>query len=209
LEQSPSYEAKREAAKPARLATQNAKKPRAPEVAARSPNEPWVELLKPALDVVFLGFNPSLPAWRTGHYYANPGNRFYALLFASGLTPRLFSPHEDRLLLAQGIGAADLVLEPSARADELPASRFVDAAPGLVARLSRVAPRAVCCNGVGVYRAIFRENPPALGLVPGKEIAGAVVFVSPSTSGLANGFSRQRSAVFQQLADWLRAHPRV
>ena len=44
----------------------------------------WQPILRPGLDVVFVGFNPSLPAWRTGRYYANPGNRFYRLLWEVG-----------------------------------------------------------------------------------------------------------------------------
>ncbi|MDP9365316.1 MAG: mismatch-specific DNA-glycosylase, partial [Chloroflexota bacterium] len=124
----------------------------------------WEPILRPGLDVVFVGFNPSLPAWRTGHYYANPGNRFYRLLHEVGLTPRLLCPTEDRSLPDFGIGAVDLLPVPTARADLVPAAEFRAAAPALLRRVADLAPLAVCCNGVGVHRHLFGVPPDRLGL---------------------------------------------
>ena len=56
------------------------------------------DILKPDLRLVICGSNPSIRAAQTGHYYAHPGNRFYPLLFESGLTPRRLAPTEDVLL---------------------------------------------------------------------------------------------------------------
>lgn len=164
----------------------------------------WEEILRLGLAVVFVGYNPSLPAWRTGHYYANPGNCFYRLLFESGLTPRLLAPTEDRTLPDFGIGATDLVPLPSARADLVPSERFRAAVPALLARLAELRPRAVCCNGIGVHRYLFAKPPARLGLQPGRWIGESAVFVVPSTSGLVNGRTRERLAAFRELADWLR-----
>jgi len=164
----------------------------------------WQPILRPGLDVVFVGFNPSLPAWRTGHYYANPGNRFYRLLWEVGLTPHLLSPSEDRTLPDHGIGAVDLLPVPSARADLVPAAAFREAAPALLARLAELEARAVCCNGVGVYRHLFGRAPGRLGRQPGEAIGGSAVFVVPSTSGLVNGRAAERLAAFQDLAAFLR-----
>src|SRR4029079_7996359 len=58
----------------------------------RVPRRRWKDVLSPGLDVVFVGYNPSRLAWRTGFHYANPGNRFYHLLHDAGLTPRRFPP---------------------------------------------------------------------------------------------------------------------
>jgi TDG/mug DNA glycosylase family protein len=164
---------------------------------------PWEDVLRPGLAVVFVGFNPSLPAWRTGHHYANPGNRFYRLLFESGLTPRLLTPAEDRSLPDFGIGLTDLLFVPSARADDLPAARFRAGVPTLVDRLAAASPRAVCFNGIGVFRHVFRRAPPRLGLQPGLAIGESAVFVVPSTSGLVNGRAAERSAAFRDMAAWL------
>lgn len=180
---------------------------------ARSPYEPvprdreWTPILAPGLDLVFVGYNPSLPAWRTGHYYANPGNRFYRLLFESGLTPRLLTPAEDRTLPDYGIGATDLLSVPSARADLVPAADFRAAGPCLLDQLAEVDPRAVCCNGVGVFRHLFGVAPLRLGRQPERRVGRSTLFVVPSTSGLVNGRAGERLAAFRELATFLDRSP--
>ena len=151
---------------------------------------------------MFVGFNPSLPAWRTGHYYANPGNRFYRLLFDSGLTPRLLTPAEDRSLPSFGIGATDLVAEPSAKAEEVAKEKYLNAAQGFEKKLSAYAPKAICCNGLGVYRYLFGGRPVRLGKVPEVMLGESVVFVTPSSSGLCNGKAAERLAAFTELSAW-------
>ncbi len=160
-------------------------------------------ILRLGLDVVFVGYNPSLPAWRTGHFYANPGNRFYRLLYESGLTPRLLTPAEDRSLPDYGIGVTDLVPLPSARADQVPAVAFRGAAASVKEKLVALAPRAVCCNGIGVYRHLMQRAPVRLGLQPEVRIGVATLFVVPSTSGLVNGRAAERLEAFRELAAWL------
>jgi TDG/mug DNA glycosylase family protein len=174
-----------------------------PESTANAATGAWEDILRPGLGVVFVGYNPSLPAARTGHYYANPGNRFYHLLYASGLTPRLLTAFEDRTLPEFGIGATDLVAEPSALASDLAAARYRAGVPALLAKLEANAPRAVCCNGIGVFRHLFGCKPARLGLQPNLAIGASAVFVVPSTSGLVNGRAAERLAAFHELADWL------
>lgn len=55
------------------------------------------------LQIVFIGFNPGLTSARTGHHYASPTNRFWKLLFESGLTPVQYQPGEDYKLLEHGL----------------------------------------------------------------------------------------------------------
>ena len=166
----------------------------------------WEDILRPGLAVVFVGFNPSLPAWRSGHYYANPGNRFYRLLFETGLTPRLLTPAEDRSLPDYGIGLTDLVAVPSARADQLPDAHYRDGVPALRRKLAAAAPRAICCNGIGVFRFLFGRPPLRLGFQPDLRFEQSAVFVVPSTSGLVNGRSAERLTAFQELHRWLQGH---
>jgi len=59
------------------------------------------DLLKPGLELVFCGYNPSLASGRSGHHYAHPGNRFWRVLFAAGITGRLYMPEEDARLLEE------------------------------------------------------------------------------------------------------------
>lgn len=165
----------------------------------------WTPILAAGLDLVFVGFNPSLPAWRTGHYYANPSNRFYHLLAESGLTPRRLTPDEDRTLPIFGIGLVDLLPFPSARANQLPLADFRAAAPALLERLAALGPRAICANGVGVHRFLCGRPPERLGRQAANLVLGSAQFVVPSTSGLCNGRAAERLAAFRELAAWLRA----
>ena len=66
------------------------------------------DLLEPGLKLVFCGYNPSLKSGRTGYHYAHPGNRFWRVLFAAGITERLYAPEEDARLLELGIGFTNL-----------------------------------------------------------------------------------------------------
>lgn len=163
------------------------------------------DLLHPALDVVFVGYNPSLPAWRTGHYYANPTNSFYRLLCESRLTPRLLRPEEDGLLLGLGVGAIDLLAgRPSARAGDLPDAEYRRAREGLRLKLERTAPRVVCFNGLGVYAHYFGEKPEGLGLQE-RRIAESLVYVVPSSSGAANARTSERREAWLALGALVRA----
>jgi TDG/mug DNA glycosylase family protein len=63
------------------------------------------DLLASDLRLLFCGYNPSLVSGRSGHHYAHPGNRFWRVLFATGITKRLYRPEEDEKLLHLGIGA--------------------------------------------------------------------------------------------------------
>jgi double-stranded uracil-DNA glycosylase len=169
----------------------------------------WKDVLRPGLDVVFVGYNPSRLAWHTGHHYANPGNRFYHLLHDAGLTPRRFAPAECRDLPGLGIGLADLLHTWSPRADDFAPATYRAALPAFCARISRASPRAVMLNGIGIYRLLFDRAPPRLGHDPDARLGSAAVFVAPSSSGLANGHTRERLAAYRELARWLRGPARA
>jgi double-stranded uracil-DNA glycosylase len=62
------------------------------------------DLLKPDLKLLCCGYNPSLVSGCTGYHYAHPGNRFWRVLFAAGITERLYRPEDDAELLNLGIG---------------------------------------------------------------------------------------------------------
>ena len=66
------------------------------------------DLLQPGLKLLFCGYNPSLRSGQTGYHYAHPGNRFWRVLVAAGITERLYAPEEDARLLGLGIGFTNL-----------------------------------------------------------------------------------------------------
>lgn len=154
------------------------------------------DLIVDGLDLLFVGINPGLKSARLGHYYAGPGNLFWKCLHESGLTPELLRPQEDLRLLDYGIGITDCVKRESRTASEVKATEFREARPELVAKLERYRPRIVCFNGLMGYRGTI--DPLAqLGRQP-ERLAGAAVFVVPSTSAANAGFTRA------ERLDWFR-----
>lgn len=65
------------------------------------------------LQIVFIGFNPSIRSGEVGHHYANPRNNFWRILHQSGLTPRLYDASEDGDLLKLGYGFTNIVARPT------------------------------------------------------------------------------------------------
>ena len=53
------------------------------------------DYLGPSLDVVLVGINPGIRSAEKGHHFAGIGNKFWNLLFESGLVPRRMTYEED------------------------------------------------------------------------------------------------------------------
>ena len=129
-----------------------------------------------------MGINPGLISAAAGHYYANPRNAFWRLLYEGGLTPVRLRPEEDARMPAFGYGLTDIVKRPSRGAADLKAAEFAAGREHLARLVKRLKPRAVCFNGKTAFEGTFgkracrRFGPQAVRL------AGARVFVLPSTS---------------------------
>jgi double-stranded uracil-DNA glycosylase len=142
------------------------------------------DLLQPGLKLVFCGYNPSLTSGQVGHNYAHPGNRFWRVLHAAGLTERLYAPWEDADLLGQGIGFTNIVSRPTRRADELTREEIRAGATALRAKLETFQPHAVAFTGIGVYKWLVASNNVTWGIQPRSAVAGVSDIVVPSPSGL-------------------------
>lgn len=156
------------------------------------------DLLRPGLDLLFCGYNPSLTSGHTGHHYAHPGNRFWRVLCAADITDRLYAPQEDMRLLDLGIGFTNLCARPTRRADELTREEIGAGAAALRVRLERHRPRAVAYTGIGVYKWFRSTSNAAWGVQPDSTVPGVADVVVPSPSGL----NRMR---FEELVDHYRA----
>jgi TDG/mug DNA glycosylase family protein len=169
------------------------------------------DYLRPGLNVVFVGFNPSRRAAETGHYYANPRNQFWDLLFESELVPQKLKPEDDYRLPDFRLGLTDVVKRWSKSANELRPEDYRQNAPRLLVKLRRVRPRVVAFNGKGAYKefskwALKGFNGPMVELGWQSEaLATARVFVLPSTSP-ANARLRPADKLryFRQLARWVK-----
>ncbi len=138
------------------------------------------DILAPGLRLVFVGINPGRVSAAAAAHFANPRNDFWRLLHASGLTPRVLEPREQRGLLELGIGITNAALRTTPGSGDLRAADFVDSA----ARLARVArdarPDVIAFVGKESYRGTFRERPD-LGL-QARRLGESRLFVVPSTS---------------------------
>ena len=134
--------------------------------------------------LLFCGYNPSLVSGRSGHHYAHPGNRFWRVLFAAGLTDRLYRPEEDVRLLYLGAGFTNLCPRPTRRADELTRAEIRAGSEVLRAKLERFRPRAVAYTGIGVYRWFRATSKVSWGVQENVAVPGVTDVVVPSPSGL-------------------------
>jgi len=152
------------------------------------------DLLRPALDVVFVGINPSLYSVEQGHYFARKLNRFWPCFSRSrlsdkmrrGLRVEILEPHHDKFLPDYGFGFTDLVKRPTANVRDLKPGELEGGAATLIEKLARRRPKMVCFHGVTIYRAVA----PALGLpvadfalgAQPHRIGSAALFVVPNPS---------------------------
>lgn len=135
------------------------------------------------LKILFIGFNPGLRSAETGHHFAGYSNRFWKLLAQSGLTPRQFTPEEDRLLLTAGLGITNIVARPSRTAAELGKEEYVAGREELKRKLTEYRPCIACYAGIGVYREFAQIKNVRCGRQSVSVVSGVTDFVVPSPSG--------------------------
>ncbi|MGQ0611736.1 MAG: mismatch-specific DNA-glycosylase [Paracoccaceae bacterium] len=140
--------------------------------------------LAPGLRVVFCGTAAGRVSARAGHYYANPGNRFWALLAETGLTPRRLAPAEDHLMPGLGLGLTDLAKTAFGQDAEIPPGAWDR--PGLIARVMQARPARLAFTSLTAARlALGRPGVGAGRLAPDPGLPGITLWALPSPSGLA------------------------
>ncbi|HWP57996.1 MAG TPA: mismatch-specific DNA-glycosylase [Candidatus Acidoferrales bacterium] len=162
--------------------------------------------MAPNLKLLFVGINPGLRSAFAGHYYANPRNPFWRLLHEAGLTPVQLRPEEDWRMREFGYGLTDTVKRPSRGAAELRRRDFAANRGRLIRVVSRYRPAAVCFNSKTAFEGFFGKGFFA-GFGPQRvTLAGAPVFVLPSTSPANAAISLAvKSSYFKALKEWLQS----
>jgi TDG/mug DNA glycosylase family protein len=155
--------------------------------------------------VLFVGINPGVRSALTGHHFAGFSNRFWKLLFQSGLVPEAVTYLDDDRLPEWGYGITNIVSRATPGIDELRPIEYTAGRLRLRAKVRRYRPDVVAFIGITVYRAMFpeRSGPVAMGLQK-ETLAASAVFVLPNTSGRNAHFSfDQMLAAFKTLRDHL------
>lgn len=143
------------------------------------------DILGSDMRVLFVGFNPSVRAAQLGHHYAGRGNQFWRLLAASGMTPRLLAPAEDRFLATWGYGLTNLVSRPTVSAAELSRSELRSGVPHLQQLVLEYRPSVLAYTGKGVYLAATGAARAPWGLQERSLFQDVLDVVLSSPSGLA------------------------
>jgi TDG/mug DNA glycosylase family protein len=141
------------------------------------------DVVAPGLRVLFVGINPSLYSGAVGHHFARPGNRFWRVLYGAGITDRVLSSFEERILLDAGVGITNLVERATASAAVLSDEELRRGGRRLARKVARSRPRVVAVLGVSAYRIAFDHPRAIVGPQEGSLGTGRL-WVLPNPSGL-------------------------
>src|SRR5437588_4716150 len=86
---------------------------------------PLRDRIRPPVRVLFVGINPGVRSALTGQHFAGFSNRFWKLLFESGLVPERLRAEDDRRLAEWGFGVTNLVPRPSPGIDTLTRDEYL------------------------------------------------------------------------------------
>ena len=162
--------------------------------------------LEQGLQILFIGFNPSIRSGEVGHHYANPRNNFWRILHQSGLTPRLYDASEDGELLKLGYGFTNIVARPTRGAEDITREEYNRGRELLRHKLEQYRPEVACFVGKGVYTEFSRRTKVEWGFQEDAEpvVDGVREFVAPSSSGLVRMPISDIVGIYQRLNNYLK-----
>ena len=162
--------------------------------------------IRQGVRVLFVGINPGMRSELTGHHFAGFSNRFWKLLYDSGLVPEQIGYEDDDRLPEWGYGITNIVARATPGIDTLRKEEYVAGRVRLRRKVLRYRPRVVAAVGVTVFRAMFpdRRGAVALGLQP-ERIGESAVFVLPNPSGRNANYSyKEMRDSYRRLAGFAR-----
>jgi TDG/mug DNA glycosylase family protein len=163
---------------------------------------PLPDRIDAGVRVLFVGINPGVRSAQTGHHFAGFSNRFWKLLYESGLVPEPIGFADDGRLPEWGYGITNIVPRPTPGIDTLTRDEYVAGRQRLRRKVRRYRPPIVALIGVTVFRAMFPERKGRV--VPGRQderIGESMVFVLPNPSGRNANYSyAEMLAAYRELA---------
>jgi TDG/mug DNA glycosylase family protein len=161
--------------------------------------------IRPGVRALFVGINPGIRSALTGHHFAGFSNRFWRLLYDSGLVAEAITYEDDGRLPEWGYGITNIVPRATPGIDTLTKREYVAGRVRLRRKILRYRPEVVVAVGVTVFRAMFpdRRGVVTLGLQP-ERIGDSDVFVVPNPSGRNANYSyNQMRTAYASLAQYL------
>ena len=117
--------------------------------------------VRPPVRVLFVGINPGIRSAAIGHHFAGYSNRFWTLLFRSGLLPEPIRAEDDRRLPEWGYGITNLIARPTPGIDSLRPDEYAAGLRLLRRKVRRWRPSIVAFVGVTLFRAVFESGRSA------------------------------------------------
>lgn len=156
---------------------------------------------------------------RAQHAFAGPTNKFWPLLYSSGITTLRHTFEIDKSLpKLYNVGITNLIPRPTRCASELSKAEMLENVDIVEEKVRTYRPKAVCVVGKGIWDAFherkhsgkkvgkdfkFGWQPELIGA--SDEWNGARCFVTPSTSGRVAAYSREfQEALWKELGNWVK-----
>jgi TDG/mug DNA glycosylase family protein len=162
--------------------------------------------VRPPVRALLVGINPGVRSAEVGHHFAGHSNRFWRLLFDSGLVPERMRPEDDARLPEWGLGITNLVPRCTPGVHMLEPAEYEAGLGVLRSKVRRWRPDVAAFLGVTLFRNIYlrgRGSPVVLGLQP-ELFEGARVFVLPNPSGRNANYSYgEMCAAFKALRRYM------
>ncbi len=154
------------------------------------------DYLQPDLKVLFVGINPGLRSAALSHHFAGPSNRFWKLLYDSGLVDEPLTYRDDARLTDWGIGLTNLIGRATAGVGALGPAEYEAGREALEHKIRQYQPRIVALLGISIYRRLCAHNlapaeTPPLGRTAAL-LGGRPVYLLPNPSGRNAHYSYQQ-----------------
>jgi thymine-DNA glycosylase len=152
------------------------------------------------------------------HGFAGATNKFWPLLYSSGITTLKHTCEADKSLPSlYRVGITNLIPRPTRCASELSKEEMLSNVDVVEFKIRKYKPMAVCVVGKGIWDIIYERKsfgqklgkdfefgwqPIRLGV--DDEWPGARCFVTPSTSGRVASYSKEyQETLWKELGIWV------
>jgi len=163
--------------------------------------------IAPNIRVLFVGINPGLRSALLGHHFAGHSNRFWKVLYASGLVPEPLTYRDDWRLPAFGLGLTNMVARPTAGIRELTAQEYEAGRTQLLTTIARYQPSVVAVLGLSLATILLGTGRISTRRLPGlqrERLVNSSVFLLPNPSGRNAHYSlADMVKVFRDLREFL------
>ncbi|KAJ2491798.1 uracil DNA N-glycosylase Thp1 [Coemansia sp. RSA 2050] len=128
---------------------------------------PIPEVLRPHLDILFVGINPGVVSGQKQLHFGNPQNFFWKGLYQSSLILQSIAPEDGHKLWSTwNMSIVNLVQRTTPSTSDLSRQEMRDAVPDLCRKILECKPKVVCFVGIGIYEVFAAQPKPTPGLQP-------------------------------------------